>query len=160
VTRRTPFWASALPLLGVVACADVWNFSDLEEGGPPDASTGGDVVERAESGADATPDGAEEAGDSSRELPDAREEGEAGEAGLSPREGGVGDGGDDGASAAACKLHCAMGCCDSDGSCRTGNATAYCGTNGDACQACPSCGTGPCCTSNKACGCLLALICN
>jgi hypothetical protein len=162
---RTPFWIVALSLLGVVACADVWSFSDLEEGGPPDASTDGNVVEGTESGADATADGAEEAGDSSGELPDAQEAGEAGEAGEadgSPREGGVTDGGDDGAAAALCKAHCASGCCDSAGICQAGTATTACGTSGDACQACPTCSPleGACCTSKQACGCLVTLICN
>ncbi|HTB78819.1 MAG TPA: hypothetical protein VK762_36500, partial [Polyangiaceae bacterium] len=140
--RRAPFWTVALSLLGVVACADVWSFSDLEEGGVvQDATTGGDAVERAESGADAIADGAEEADDSSLELPDAPvEAGESGEAGVSPREGGVTDGGDDGAAAAACKAHCSMGCCDAQGVCRTTLSATYCGANGDACQACSSAG--------------------
>ena len=162
--RRTPLWIAALSLLGVVACADGWSFSDLEEGGPPDASTGGDVVERTESGTDAPADGAEEAGDSSGELPDAQlsEAGEAGEAGLPPREGGVTDGGDDGAAAALCKEHCPTGCCDSNGICQQGTAAASCGTNGNACQACPSCSPleGACCTSSRACGCMVTLLCN
>ena len=157
---------TVLPLLGVVACADVWGFSDLTEAPDAvarDATTAEEAaVGGAEGGTDSGPDGSLEEDGPSGELPDAREEREVGEADVGIREGGARDGGDDGAAATKCKPMCPMGCCDSQGICHTGNTTASCGTNGNACEACSGTGctalTSACCTSKQACGCMLTVI--
>lgn len=159
---------SVLPLLGVVACADVWGFSDLTGGSdalaPDAAMTQEGAVDGTEGGMESGPDSAQEEDEPSGDLPDAREErevGEAGEGGMTVRDGAPVDGGND---AAACKAICTMGCCDSQGLCWPGTATAHCGTNGNACEACSGAGctlaTG-CCTTKQACGCQLTpLVCN
>ncbi len=163
--RRTPFWIAALPLpglLGVVACANVWGFSDLTEGGVDTGAQDATTPEAADEEADTGSDGLLP-GDDSAAAPDVRAEdaaSEAGEGGPSPREAGAGDGGNDGAAAAMCKSICSSGCCDAQGMCRTTLSAAYCGANGDPCQACGSCTLGACCTSSGTCGCTVLALCN
>ncbi len=174
--RRVAAWASVAPLLGVVACANVWGFQDstASDGGPPDATSMSDtyVAVSEAGGGDAEADAAEEEGDSAPAVgDDARTEGEAGKAGDGggvSREGGPGDGGDAGDGAvsavvAACEAAC-MGCCDAQGLCHTTPSTTVCGPSGTECQNCSAhkCAITetPCCATSG-CGCAtLSLICN
>jgi hypothetical protein len=153
---------SVWPLLGVVACADVWGFSDLtaSDAAAPDAATPQEAaVDGTEGGMDSGPDSAQREDESSADLPDAREErdlGEAGEGGMTVRESGSEDGGD---AAADCnRTNCPTGCCDSLGKCWPTSTTAHCGTNGNACEACTASActlASACCTSKGTCGCQL-----
>jgi hypothetical protein len=168
VTRRTP-WMAVLPLFGVVACADVWGFSNLTEvdAVAADATTPEEApVDGLGTGMEAGPDGAQQGDEPSAELPDAQEDrglSEGGEGGLLIRDGGPGEGGEDGSAAAQCKAICSSGCCDSQGKCRTTTSTAYCGNSGNACETCSTSGCtlslGACCTSKQTCGCVTALGC-
>jgi len=162
VTRRPPAWIALTPLLGVVACANVWGFDDLtsRDGGPQDATTRVDAfAPPVESGPDAADDGVGDVADSSGDASDAMGTGEGGEGGESDataREGGPGDAGNDGATAAECKASCQTGCCDANNHCQAGSTPSICGSSGGACQDCSShsCGTlqATCCVSG-ACAC-------
>jgi hypothetical protein len=162
---------TVLPLVGVVACADVWGFSDLTEA--PDAvardATAAEeaAVGGAEGGTDSGPDGSLEGDGPSGERPDAQDEtgeaGKAGEAGRIP-EGGTKDAPDDGAIA-YCKANCLAGCCDSAGNCLTALSPRACGTAGATCVDCTTTETTctaltpACCGSTtRQCGCSLATV--
>jgi hypothetical protein len=157
---------TVLPLLGVVACADVWGFSDLTEG--PDAvardspTAGDSPVSAFEAGGDAEADVFALGADSGSDAADARSYGEGGEEeGVRPAEGGAKDAGDDGA-AATCKATCS-GCCNSANHCVAPPTATACGNGGEACVDCPACTLAtPCCGANSGkCGCATAgLLCN
>jgi hypothetical protein len=149
---------TVLALFGVVACADVWGFSDLTaapDAVAPDATPAGDSpVSVLEAGGDDEADVFALGADSGADAADARGYGEGGEGeGGRSAEGGAKDAGDDGA-AAACKATCS-GCCNSANHCVTPTATA-CGNGGEACVDCPACSTlqTPCCGATSGqCGC-------
>jgi hypothetical protein len=169
VTRRTG-WMAVVPLFGVVACADVWGFSDLTGGDAvaPDATTPQGAIDAPGAGMDSSaPDSAQSGDESSGELPDSREQrevSEAGDGGMTVREGGPGDGGND-AAVAACKAICPMGCCDSTGHCVTALSARACGAAGAQCVDCTTTAatctplTPACCGSTTGqCGCSLATV--
>lgn len=174
VGRRALF--SAVPVIGLVACANIWGFSDLGigQGGPADATASAvqpDVAVASDASAfEASEDDSEASSDDSPVTEGADSaldaaEPDAAEASTPPDAGG---GGKTDASDAAPPVTCASictGCCDIHGDCQAGTATAVCGIAGAACADCTmhSCSgllsTG-CCASHQACGCTVALICN
>jgi hypothetical protein len=169
VTKRTR-WVLVAPLLGVVACANVWGFDDLtlaQDGGTSDATTPSDdqaTISEGGGGEDGEADGT--AGDDAfrGDAADAADgRGEGGEGG-SIRAGDAGDGGDAGLLTAYCAGHCA-GCCDSNGQCVNKVTITACGMGGAMCVDCPACsglGASPCCgTTTGQCGCLtVGLLCS
>jgi hypothetical protein len=154
------------PILGMVACANVWGFQDLTAGPDADvrdATTESQPDDEGQAAIDAAVD-APPAGDDSASFDaqgDARSP-DAGEGGVVIREGGVrdaGDAGDDGGAAAECRRICTSGCCDSNNYCQQGTATAACGSAGATCQSCGACPAlqTACCTGG-ACVCKLLSI--
>jgi hypothetical protein len=156
----------------VLACANIFGFDDLTLN--PDASTappapdggkgggGDDAVADAETESSTPGDDAPETDDtgldSSEPLFDATPDGNVvGDADTSRDAAGTRSDAGDGGLMAACMLICS-GCCDSNAHCQGGSTTAVCGTGGQLCSKCPSCGgvDTVCCTKGV-CGCALAL---
>ena len=144
-------WAVVAPLLGAVACANVWGFDDLtlaQDGGPPDATTPGDeqiLPSEGGGGGDAEADALDER-DSGGDAADARIHGDAGEDGSRISDTGARDARDDGA-AAACKALCST-CCDSTNHC-VPEGTGSCGIGGGTCVDCVD--AMPCATLSTSC---------
>ena len=155
------------PLVGIVACANIWGFDDLTLG-PDSGSEDATTSNAPEAGGDAEADAVGVRNDSGGEAADAHVSGEDGEAGeaeaAAAREAGARDAGGDGAAAAQCKAICKTGCCDSSGFCQAGTLASACGGGGAACATCSGpCPLGPpcCVATSKQCGCTTAtLLCN
>ena len=171
MTRRAPAWVVVAPLLGVVACANIWGFEDLTLS-PPDAALQDATMPSdapgtvSEAGGDAEVDAFAEGDVFGGDAADARVYGEGGMGdGGHPGEGGAKDAGDD-AAIPYCKANCPMGCCDSTGHCVTILSPRACGTAGATCVDCTTT-TGATCTAvtpaccgstTGQCGCSLATV--
>jgi hypothetical protein len=161
VTLRLAPHVAVAPLIGLIACANVWGFQDLtteSDGGLPEAAapTSDAPGDDAESSRDAAQEASGEPEDSA--FLDARDDARSRDAGAPKADGGANDGGDDGA-AAACRGICVTGCCDSNNICQAGTSTSACGSGGVACEACSCKALQLTCCVRGGCACETSLAC-